>query len=128
MKRAGTKLVRVEPEDVNRAPGYFRAPGYAHWCPGCHSPHEYAVDAPFSNGARWIFDGNVEAPSFSPSMNIQVNPRSHAHYAPEAGSSACHYFVTAGRIIYCADTTHALSGQTVDLPDFPDITLRMWGI
>lgn len=29
----------------------------------------------------------------------------------------CHSFVTAGRIEFLPDCTHALAGQTVDLPE-----------
>ena len=32
---------------------------------------------------------------------------------------ACHTFVTDGRIQFLGDCTHALAGQTVDLPDWP---------
>ena len=32
-------------------------------------------------------------------------------------SEKCHLFVTDGKIIYCGDCTHELSGQTVDLPN-----------
>ena len=31
----------------------------------------------------------------------------------------CHTFVTDGRIQFLSDCTHALAGQTVDLPDIP---------
>ena len=33
----------------------------------------------------------------------------------------CHSFVRSGRIEFLSDSTHALAGQTVDLPDdMPD--------
>jgi len=32
----------------------------------------------------------------------------------------CHSFVRDGRIEFLSDCTHALKGQTVDLPDLPD--------
>jgi hypothetical protein len=33
----------------------------------------------------------------------------------------CHSFVRAGRIEFLNDSTHALAGKTVDLPDLPDL-------
>lgn len=83
---------------------------HEHWCPGCRMMHQIAVDQPFRNGARWNFDGNAEAPTFSPSINC--SPNSPAHQ--------CHYFIRAGRIEFCSDCHHALAGQTVDLPDIPE--------
>ena len=32
----------------------------------------------------------------------------------------CHSFVTDGRIQFLSDCTHALAGQTVDLPDIKE--------
>lgn len=78
-----------------------------HWCPGCKSRHMIATEEPFPNGAKWTWDGNVESPTFNPSINI---------------SGRCHYFIRAGQIEFCGDSAHDLAGQTVDLPDIPDWT------
>ncbi len=91
----------------------------AHWCPACKELHEIAVDRPFRNGARWTWDGNGAAPSFSPSMNIRVGP--YPQSSKKAGHvDVCHYFVRAGRIEYLGDCTHVMAGQTVDMPDLPE--------
>jgi len=37
---------------------------------------------------------------------------------PDGIPSVCHSFVTDGRIQFLTDCTHALAGQTVDIPDF----------
>lgn len=80
--------------------------GYAHYCPGCDHLHAYATDKPLENGSRWAFDGNLNAPSFTPSMNI--------------GDNWCHYYLTAGELIYCGGLKgHGLSGQTIPLPELP---------
>ncbi len=78
--------------------------GYAHWCPGCQELHAFAVDQPLSNGARWSFNGDIEKPTFSPSMNYVGH---------------CHYTITAGMIQFHGDSVHALKGQTVPLPELP---------
>lgn len=79
--------------------------GVAHWCPACHEPHVYTTKP--GRHACWSFDGNVESPSFSPSMKLWNSQKT------------CHYFLTGGRLQFCGDSTHALAGQTVDLPDWP---------
>jgi hypothetical protein len=88
--------------------------GVAHWCPACDESHVYRVP-------RWMFDGNVDSPTFSPSMLISWgtwgddDPEDKEKY----DGRICHYFLTAGKLAYCGDSTHALAGQTVDLPDWP---------
>jgi Family of unknown function (DUF6527) len=77
---------------------------YLHWCPGCDGPHAINVEKPNHCNAKWSFDGNVESPTFSPSINYV---------------GMCHYFIRGGRIEFCSDSKHALAGQTVELPDFP---------
>lgn len=90
------------------------AGGYAHWCPGCEEMHQIAVETPQPNGARWTFDGNLDAPSFSPSVNI-----SWGWPDQPQGQGRCHYFIRSGEIQFCGDSTHALAGQTTPLPNLP---------
>lgn len=109
-RRLSKKLVRRT--------GYYGTPEgpiptHAHWCPACKSMHDFAVEAPFRNGPRWSFDGNAEAPTFSPSMNISVGPTSSGRVF------RCHYFLRSGSIEFLGDCTHELAGQTVALPDIP---------
>lgn len=79
---------------------------YLHWCVGCDQYHGIDVGAPNSRtGARWTFDGNVEKPTFSPSINIV---------------GQCHYFIRNGQIEYCSDSKHELAGKTVELSPLPD--------
>jgi hypothetical protein len=87
---------------------------HEHWCPGCNGMHQIAVDTPFRNGARWTWDGNAAAPTFSPSINITVD-YSRTGRPPKC----CHYFIRSGRIEFCGDSTHLMAGQTADLPDIP---------
>jgi hypothetical protein len=67
--------------------------------------HAFAVDASFSNGAKWTFNGNLEKPSFSPSMNI--------------GNDFCHYYLTDGELRFSACHGHNLGGQVIPLPELP---------
>ena len=85
--------------------------GYAHYCPGCDGMHVFAVDEPFPNGARWTFNGNLEKPTFSPSMNI--------------GNDWCHYNLTDGELRYTTCRGHNLGGQTLPLPELPRLPLAV---
>lgn len=102
--------------------------GFTHWCPGCMSSHFIPVGAEM--GPNWGFNGNVDAPSFTPSVRIGGNKLvrdAEGKWTGEwerdaAGNlipAVCHYFITDGKILFCSDSTHALSGQTIPLPALP---------
>jgi hypothetical protein len=91
--------------------------GIAHWCPACHEAHVFYVFAPTSGGARWTWDGNVDAPTCAPSMRI-TTPR-FVEEGVVIEATCCHYFLQNGRLQFLSDCTHDLRGQTVDLPDLP---------
>jgi hypothetical protein len=45
------------------------------WCPGCDSMHPFTIEAPpgpdgdrLNSGTTWQWDGNLERPTFSPSL------------------------------------------------------------
>jgi hypothetical protein len=87
--------------------------GVAHWCPACDEAHVYQVP-------RWTFNGDAERPTLTPSMLIRWGRKVPGYEnadMPEGG--ICHYFLTEGRLHFQGDCTHALSGQIVDLPDWP---------
>lgn len=101
-------------------------------CPGCKTTHSVNVgDGP---GPRWAWNGDVDKPTFTPSVLVQSghyvpgsDPRgcwctyNAQHYKdedPDFKCFVCHSFVTDGRIQFLGDCTHALAGQTVDLAEF----------
>ncbi|WP_242183199.1 DUF6527 family protein [Sphingomonas sp. CARO-RG-8B-R24-01] len=105
------------------------------WCPGCKEAHRVSVDGA---GAIWGWNRSADRPTFTPSVLIRsghyvpseadrghcwctYNAAQVAAGKPPAGftCSICHSFVTDGRIQFLGDCTHALAGQTVDLPEFP---------
>ncbi len=77
------------------------------FCPGCLKRHQFRVAGP---EPRWIFNGDVERPTVSPSIFT------------DAGwlDRRCHCFIADGRIQFLDDCFHHLRGTTIDLPDFPD--------
>lgn len=119
MSALGTKLRSLEGNRV------------AFWCPGCNSAHVIRVATETTDG--WGYCGNPDAPTFTPSVLTKSG-----HYLQNDGTNqcwctyeerygkkpsftcaVCHLFVTKGKILFLADCSHALAGQTVDLPDFP---------
>ena len=118
-------------EPVNNQSGVLV--GYLHWCPGCKQKHYISTED--GQRPRWSFDGNMESPTFGPSINIRsghfnanrpadrtdcwCNYEARTGRKPSFSCGICHYFIQRGQIAYCADSTHALSGQTVPLPDCP---------
>lgn len=82
------------------------------WCPGCDSVH-VIVSAP----GRWTFDGDVEAPTFSPSVLVTYDGTDAGQ--ADAPPARCHSFVRAGKIEFLGDCSHVFVGKTVDLPDWP---------
>jgi hypothetical protein len=73
--------------------------GHVVTCPGCGNWHLF--------DKRWSFNGDLERPTFSPSMLVNANV---------PGAMRCHSFVTDGRIQFLGDCDHELKGQTIDLP------------
>ena len=93
------KLQRVE--DGGATGVRIIAGGYVHWCPGCNEAH-FISDA-------WKFNGNMDRPTFSPSIK----------HGP-AELRCCHYFLEGGELQFCSDSTHHLCGCTIPLPDLPE--------
>lgn len=90
---------------------------YLHWCQGCKYGHLYQTDP--SRSPSWNFNGDIERPSFSPSMRIYTPAHNDGEFAhPE--QTICHYFVTDGQIQYCDDSRHELKGQTLPLEPIPE--------
>lgn len=87
-------------------------------CPGCDDNHQIRVGV-------WGFNGNVERPTFTPSVLVGGvqwpvgSPFHKPNHSVDAGESVvCHSFVTDGRIQFLDDCTHGLAGRTVDLPEW----------
>lgn len=76
----------------------------------------------------WSWNGDVLKPSFQPSILAHwhqwmppvtpenMNDFKRAPWPQTKVESVCHSFVTDGRIQFLTDCTHALAGQTVDIP------------
>ena len=94
--------------------------GSGFWCPGCDDYHGIFVDSADRRTAQWTFNGNVDAPTFRPSLLVtwRVPPPREPDDPPDR---ICHSFITDGRIQFLGDCTHGLAGQTVPLPEWPRV-------
>lgn len=92
--------------------------GLLFFCPGCRTVH--GIKYGNGPGPRWSYNGNPEAPTFSPSVLVQTGRAVDPSFEAQPGDppEICHSFVTDGRIQFLSDSTHALAGQTVDIPPF----------
>lgn len=72
-------------------------------CPGCENNHQIWI----SGAVSWVWNGSIEAPTFGPSLLVMFG-----------AAQRCHSFICDGKIEFLTDSTHALAGQTVDLPDW----------
>ncbi len=90
-------------------------------CPGCEVGHhvvstDWVPDgkprSPFTeNAPRWGFNGDLNEPTLTPSVLAQ-----YGWGRDPQVSVVCHSFVKDGHIQFLDDCTHALAGQTVELP------------
>lgn len=97
-------------------------------CPGCGDIH--------SVGSTWQFNGDLDRPTFSPSLLVRsghfvshhqpgdscwctYNEEQQAKGEIDAPFTCgvCHSWIRDGQIEFLNDCTHGLAGQTVELPD-----------
>lgn len=88
--------------------------GWRHWCPSCEQNHVL----PYREKDGWTFDGNMEAPTFTPSFKHTWTEWQGDAATGRRGKRVCHYVLTAGVLFFCDDSTHALRGKH-PLPDLP---------
>ncbi len=99
---------------VNDAHGDFLYEWVMTWCPGCEQAHPFRVKG---RTVTWEWDGNLEAPTFSPSYLTWSGDRDNP-------TSRCHSFLRAGVWEFLQDSTHSLAGQSVPMVDLPDWLVR----
>lgn len=98
---------------------------YLHFqCPGCDEAHGVPVVA--AGGQTWGWNESLESPTLTPSLLLRgvqwpadADFHRPTHDVATGQSTVCHSFITDGRIQFLGDSTHALAGQTVDLPEWP---------
>jgi len=76
---------------------------YVFHCPGCNEDHVIYTRNP--GGPEWTFDGNMEKPTFSPS----IKRTNHL--------GICHLVITKGEIHYCGDCFHEQQNKICQMVD-----------
>jgi hypothetical protein len=76
--------------------------GYRFWCPACRELHPLYVAGP---PPLWWFDGNMDSPTFSPSLRM-------------LGGNGCHLTIGQGVIYYCNDSGHEFRNKSVPMVDY----------
>lgn len=90
---------------------------YTFYCPGCHAYHALNVDKPRGdNNAQWEFDGDMDAPTFSPDIDLRSGKYCQPTY-PKDDGVLCYSRISRGYIQYSSRCTHYLAGKTVALPE-----------
>src|SRR4051812_42968220 len=79
---------------------------WAAWCPACKQLHTWRTGVWPAGVPKWTFNGNLESPSFSPSLRYLSGTR-------------CHLTLTDGIIEFHGDCPHAMAGQKVPIVDIP---------
>lgn len=77
-------------------------PDLVFWCPGCKCGHGVWTTG---ERKRWSFNGDMEKPTFDPSVLIERKPR-------------CHLHVRNGEIHFLPDCEHELKGRIVPMEKF----------
>lgn len=106
------------------------SPDFVFFCPGCKNGHGIWTTDRNSQNATWSFNGNMEKPTFSPSILIKapmwvppVTTENYEQWKKEPWEqkqveTVCHSFVRDGMIQFLDDCSHELKGQTVPLEPF----------
>jgi Family of unknown function (DUF6527) len=98
-------------------------------CPGCEDIHTVPVRDAGGEGRGWHWNGSLMLPTLTPSIAVRSGHYGSAYKAGDpcwCGTDygfrcyVCHSWVSDGRVVFLNDCTHALAGQTVDLPPVPD--------
>lgn len=111
--------------------------GLVFMCPGCGDTHLIYHGA--GPGPRWKWNGDVARPTFCPSVLVRcgchvpdfkagddcwctynAEQEAKGEKPSRFKCGVCHSFVKDGQIQFLGDCTHALSGQTVPLPEWTE--------
>ena len=79
------------------------------WCAGCQMPHSVNVALGSEPGPLWVWDGDLDRPTISPSVRVTYG----------RADRQCHFFLKGGVVEYLGDCTHELTNQRVPLLDMP---------
>lgn len=91
------------------------SPDWLFYCEGCEQHHGVWTSKPIivdDKPHKWTFNGDVDNPTFEPSIHIQRKVSGQ-----DKKETICHSFIRDGKIQYLNDCKHKLKGKTVELLD-----------
>lgn len=95
--------VKIYDTDEGRQEAWF-------WCPGCKANHRFIISGDASKYPVWKFNGDVNNPTFEPSLRITYG-----------NNRQCHLHLENGIIRYVNDgESHELNGMSVECPEYED--------
>ena len=92
------KLLKIEKKDDG--------PDYSFYCPGCKCDHGVWTTPSKYNNCLWTFNGDMDKPTFLPSILVR-----------NGLDVKCHIYITDGISHFLGDCTHELKGQSVLMED-----------
>ncbi len=87
-------------------------PDFSFNCPACKQLHGVWTSSKNNKGAKWSFNGNIDKPTITPSLDIKWYKTGTNEIVRR-----CHSVITAGMISFCGDCTHNLAGQVIEIPE-----------
>lgn len=89
-----------------------------HWIVRCKMCGTHYIPKSSDENKTWYFNGNVNCPTFVPSIKEITNDPTHPHYQPRALTSICHFTITNGTMQYHGDCTHEMANTSEELLTF----------
>ena len=88
---------------------------YFVYCPACERAHQFIIENEADPSHVWQFDGNEDAPTFSPSLLVESGPMK-----PGAPNHICHSYLRKGSWEFLTDCSHGYAGNKTRMIDFPE--------
>lgn len=86
------------------------------WCPACGFGHVFEYP-------RWSFNGNLDKPTFTPSLRIFVRITKEVDdKLIDTGEirTVCHFNLVDGQLQYAGDNPHQFNSQIITMQDIPE--------
>ena len=87
------------------------SPSFMSDCPACGIGHSLRIRDDKGQRPSWSWNGSMSSPTFTPSLSVKWSKCDNVQIH-------CHSYITDGQIQFLSDCTHALAGQTVDMPEY----------
>lgn len=91
--------------------------GYRFLCPGCGLVHSFYYKSPTEEVPVW----NVARNKANGEMTVKPSLRARWKQGEEQKPMICHSFITNGKILFLADSTHDNAGKTMEIKKTHDL-------